>query len=447
MDSEFHSRECEMINNSIINRPHFYLKKNEVVSGPFGSTLRSDSYLDEGVPFIRIENIKGGFSIDKNEMIYISPEDNRRLSNSQLFLDDLILSKVGHSIGYFARIDDTIVSCNISENNIGIKLRNYDVATKHFILTYLNTDLAKKLVLRRKSGNAQPKLNVNDITFIPIPILTSSFKEAISNIVVKSSLTQKKAIDLYNKSEIDLLQHFNMNFNNNRFPIGYTSTLGSVKKTGRLDAEYYQPQFEYLYNEIRKKQTKQLKNIVSIQKSIEPGSDYYLEDGVPFVRVADITKFGISVPSIYLDNDTFADVIRPKKDTILLSKDGSIGIAYKIEKDEDFITSGAILHLHVDDKSVLPDYLTLVINSKVVQMQAERDAGGSIIQHWKPSEISTVIIPILPMEEQLEISNKVQESFMLRRESKRLLDIAKQAVEIAISENEETALNFLKDNG
>lgn len=53
----------------------------------------------------------------------------------------------------------------------------------------------------------------------------------------------------------------------------------------------------------------------------------------------------------------------------------------------DVITSGAIIHLTVTDKEVLPDYLTLVINSVVVKLQAERDAGGSIIQHWKPSEI------------------------------------------------------------
>ena len=183
-----------------------------------------------------------------------------------------------------------------------------------------------------------------------------------------------------------------------------------------------------------------------MQKSIEPGSDYYLKEGVPFVRVADLTKFGVIEPSIYLDKDIFKEVIRPKQDTILMSKDGSIGIAYKVEKDEDFITSGAILHLQIINDSILPDYLTLVLNSKIVQMQAERDSGGSIIQHWKPSEISNVVIPILPMEKQLEISQLVQESFRLRSESKRLLNVAKTAVEIAISENEETALNYLKEN-
>jgi len=121
--------------------------------------------------------------------------------------------------------------------------------------------------------------------------------------------------------------------------------------------------------------------------------------------------------------------LQPKKDTILLSKDGSVGIAYKIEQDLDVITSGALLHLTVTNNDFLPDYVTLVVNSEVVKMQAERDAGGSIIQHWKPSEIEQVIIPKVPMPTQQQISALIQESFVLRKESERLLAEAKEMVE------------------
>lgn len=93
------------------------------------------------------------------------------------------------------------------------------------------------------------------------------------------------------------------------------------------------------------------------------------------------------------------------------------------------------MHLNVTDKEVLPDYLTLVINSVVVKLQAERDAGGSIIQHWKPSEIEKVIIPILAMEEQIKISQLIQQSFSLRRESEILLTKAVSIVENTIDEN------------
>ena len=112
----------------------------------------------------------------------------------------------------------------------------------------------------------------------------------------------------------------------------------------------------------------------------------------------------------------------------------------------NFISSSGVLHLTVKDNAVLPDYLTLVLNSKIVRLQAERSAGGSIIQHWKQSEIENVSIPILPMSSQQKIAAKVRESFALRAESKRLLDLAKHAVEVAIEQGEEKAMEVLGEN-
>ena len=133
----------------------------------------------------------------------------------------------------------------------------------------------------------------------------------------------------------------------------------------------------------------------------------------------------------------------PTKDTILLSKDGTVGIAYKIKNETEMITSGALLHLSIKKDDVLPEYLTLVLNSLIVQLQAQRDAGGSIIQHWKPSEIQEILIPIIDISVQKQIEEKIKKSFLLKEESKQLLDLAKKAVEIAIEKDENEAMEFI----
>ena len=157
LDSVFFSKEALLIDDKIKSLPYFTLKTSEVVSGPFGSSLKSEAYLSEGdVPFVRIENIRGGFDINTDNIIYISHKDNNRIKNSQLKTNDIILSKVGNSIGFFARVDESIGVCNISENNIGIKMSEYSDIEKHYILTYLNCFYAKKLVLRRTSGTPSP---------------------------------------------------------------------------------------------------------------------------------------------------------------------------------------------------------------------------------------------------------------------------------------------------
>lgn len=403
--------------------------------------------MSNGIPFIRIENIKGGFDIDDAELIYISEFDHKRLSNSALKVDDLILSKVGNSIGYFARVDELINECNISENNIGIKLHSFPHERKHYILTYLNTHYANKLVLRRRSGNAQPKLNVGDLTYIPIPLFSADLELKMSELVMRSKYTIELSKSAYRDAENILLNKLDL------IEWRIPSKTQSVKKvsesfieSGRLDAEYYQPKYDELFALLGVYDTKTLSEIVSIKKSIEPGSEAYQTDGIPFIRVANLSKFGISDTDVYLSAEEYGDTIRPEKDTILLSKDGSVGIACKVEKDTDIITSGAILHLTVKDDSVIPDYLTLALNSIIVKMQAERDAGGSVIQHWKPSEIEKVVIPILDNEAQVQITEKVQESFALRRESAQLLELAKTAVEIAIEQGEDKAMELLCSN-
>ena len=83
-------------------------------------------------------------------------------------------------------------------------------------------------------------------------------------------------------------------------------------------------------------------------------------------------------------------------------------------------------------------------DGKVVRLQAERSAGVSIIQHWKQSEIENVSIPLLPMSLQQKISAKIRESFALRAESKRLLDLAKHAVELAIEQGEDKTMEAVR---
>jgi restriction endonuclease S subunit len=85
--------------------------------------------------------------------------------------------------------------------------------------------------------------------------------------------------------------------------------------------------------------------------------------------------------------------------------------------------------LTVKNKDVLPEYLTLALNSKVVQQQAERDAGGSIILHWRINEIENVVVPVVDYKIQQQIAELIEKSFYLCGESKRLLNEAKDMVE------------------
>lgn len=298
------------------------------------------------------------------------------------------------------------------------------------LVAFLNSKFGRKEIERFSMVGNQANFSPAKFREINIPILPENIQSKIEEVLYKAFSLLEKANALYDKGEKYLKLKLNiLTETNGNVVTNIKSLKESLETSGRLDAEFYQPKFDKLSDYLSKNKTEKLGKLVYIQKSIEPGSEEYRKDGIPFIRVADLSKFGLSKGEIKLDKNSYSDVIKPRKDTILLSKDGSVAIAYKVTEDLDVITSSAILHLTIKDKSILPDYLTLILNSDIVKLQAERDAGGSILQHWKPSEIKNVEIPILPKDEQEYLADIISESFKLREESYRLQNQAVNIVE------------------
>ena len=130
------------------------------------------------------------------------------------------------------------------------------------------------------------------------------------------------------------------------------------------------------------------------------------------------------------------DGFEPKKGEILLTKDATPGIAYVLKHDIEGIISGGVLRLKLKSKDIEDEFLALYLNSIIGRMQPERDAGGSVIAHWKPEQIKNVMVPILPKPIQEKISKLVRESFESRKKSKELLEEAKRKVEKLIEQGE-----------
>lgn len=394
--------------------------------------------------WVRIQNLDANNFEEKIK--YVTKHSYEFLSKSKLSGDELLISKTGEYLGKAYIFKPTKQErYTLADNIFLIRLKNEEY--KEFLYTYINSNIGRRLMLRWSQGTGQPTIIKDSLRMLLTPKFTSFFNKKISYLVNESLECGKRSFEEYQNAINILNQNIDIKIEEiDKFNIKKFSDLYL-----RMDAEYYQHKYDELFDILNCFKTLALggeNGLVSIIKSIEPGSESYVEEGIPFIRVSDIDKFGISNATIKLSKDFIVNIeeLYPKKDTILLSKDGSVGIAYKIEEDIESVTSSALLHLTVRDQNIiLPDYLTLVLNSPIVQLQAERDCNGAIIQHWKPSDIEKVLIPILDMLIQQKIADKVQESFRLRRASKRLLDVAVKSVEMAIETDEETALKWLEN--
>ena len=451
IDSEYFKKSHLDFLNWIVKKDFSILEDIGDVKGGKRLPL-GEEFSDVGIPYIRAEDNKKGF-VDYNQSPRISEALHSRLKQYQTTYNDILLTNVGNSIGDVGIIKFFLEKCNLTENCIKI----VDICNQNpnYIFSFLNSKYGMIQIKRETVGTAQPKLAIERIRQFKIPILLEDFQNKIEELVKLSYQKLETSKALYTEAETILLDELGLvDFEPSQEAVNIKSLKNSFVETGRLDAEYYQLKYEEIIERVKSKPFDKLDNIVNIKKSIEPGSDNYSDDGVDFVRVSNITKFGLSKPDIKIPYSFFGGYLnlqhwQPTKDTILLSKDGTVGIAYKIKGQTDIVTSGALLHLTVMNNlkdEILSEYLTLVLNSKIVSMQAERDAGGSIIQHWKPSEIKEVIIPKVDISIQQQIEEKVQESFRLKKQSEELLEVAKRSVEIAIEQDEAVALRYIQSN-
>lgn len=396
-------------------------------------------------------NIRHNF-IDWNIQKYVDNESHQLLVKSHCKKGQVLVTMAGEYLGRVAVYDkDFVCSSNQAIAKITIKKGE----NPYMISTFLNSKFGQNQINRFKTLTGQPNINMSLIKELLVPTFENKISSEIEKVVKKSEFKRNASFETYAKAETILLEEIGLvNFELSKEPVNIKNFKESFGLTKRLDAEYYQIKYEQVIEKIVAQKHDSLVNIVEISKSIEPGSDHYSdENGLPFYRVSDYNKFGLSKPDKELSNTFVAEnkdqleKLKPKKGTILFSKDGSVGTAYLLRDDLDGITSSAILHLQIKHiKEIIPEYLTLALNSKLVQMQAERDAGGSIILHWRKEEIEQVVVPIINFKKQEQIAELVEESFKLKVESERLLEVAKKAVEMAIEADEATAIKFIKDN-
>ena len=216
-------------------------------------------------------------------------------------------------------------------------------------------------------------------------------------------------------------------------PVGYIANFSEALISRRIDADYFQTPFRQIDDHLDKYPTAQLHTLVDIVKGIEVGSGAYQTEGHPFLRVSNVKQTGIELgpgdkyisPTLYAALQSY----RPQIGELLLTKDGSPGVAMAVDQVCNGIISGGVVRLMPKTDSIPVEYLALAINSRACRMQIERECSGALILHWKPALIRKLRIPVLPAPVMGKIAELVTEAKRARRKSNELLDQAKTRVE------------------
>jgi len=393
----------------------------------------------------------------ENDVKYVSEHAYNFLKKTKVFGGEIIINKIGNAGKvYLVPPLDKKISLGMNQ----FMIRPKDNLNNYFLYVFLVCKYGRLLLEQRITGAVPLSIDKESVRSVPVPILKNEFQKIIQNIVERHFSLSNRGKDFYSQAEQLLLSELGLLDWRPKHELAFVKNFSNAKNSDRFDAEYFQPKYEEIVEAVKKykggpasaKATAgkfdELGNLVKIKKSVEPGSEAYQENGIPFVRVSNLSKFELSDNNQQFILEELYDELKthqPKKSEILLSKDATPGMAYFLnEEPQKMIVSGGILRLKMDSKQILPEYLTLVLNSVIVQKQIERDAGGSIINHWRPDQVKATLIPILKEDKQKEIKKLIEKSFNDRKLSKSLLAIVKRGVEMAIEKDEKEAEKWIK---
>ncbi len=397
-------------------------------------------YRTEGVPLIRTTQIKTSIS-NENDLIFIDElEHQKNHSKTELLPGDIVFTKIGAGIGDVAVLNNNYPFYNFSQNVAGLSIRRENI-DPYYLLANLISEIGREQILRYMMPSGQGKLELKDIKKILIPRFPDD-EAKIADLVRNAERRIKDSLDLYSQATQlldDALGLKSIEFKKEK---SYTASFSEVVSNNRADADYYQTKYRQLAGHLESINTVRLGSISTITKGLEVGSAAYAESGPLFIRVSNLNREGFVQGNSdkYISQSLYISLksYQPKIGDVLLTKDGTIGTCFVVDETIEGIISSGILNLSVTNTEIPKEYLALVINSKVCSMQASRDCSGALILHWKPEEIRKLRIPILSDHLMKQIAELAYNSKVARKESKLLLEQAKQQVETLIEQAAQT---------
>jgi hypothetical protein len=404
------------------------------------------------IPFIRSGNVGDTF-INENDLEFISSEAHYNLDKSITKLHDVMMARKG-KIGGASIILENQVNFNCNENVIKLTIRDQKKINPFYFTVFFNSKYGKKQVERLATGNVQPWVSIFQIRKLKFKNASETFSKLIQSTIEKASSNINESRSIIEKTSSDLLSLFNLkNWQPNKESITIKKLSNSFLSTGRLDAEFYQPFYDEIEHILKSKGYALLENICSeINYGTVPTSPY-TEDGtgIPYIKGTNFKNTLIESEGLdhITDTDELSERFYTKEGDIIISQMGTVGDTGVVEKhQEGWLFASFTIRVRIKDKKNFdPHFVAFYIQHIAKPYYLHRFiAQASVRQNTDLPTIKNLYVPKIPIDIQKEISKQIKQSFQLRQDSSKLIDIAKLAVEIAIEQDEKTAMKFIKDN-
>jgi len=137
--------------------------KEDIVDGPFGANLKREHYQPEGVPVLKIQNIKP-FNITLKKMDFVTTEKYEELKRHSYRSGDIIMTKLGDPLGESAIVDDIEGGLIVADL---VRIRAQKIDTK-YLCYHLNSPVTNSYINAQQKGTTRPRVRISVVRELPI---------------------------------------------------------------------------------------------------------------------------------------------------------------------------------------------------------------------------------------------------------------------------------------
>ena len=350
-----------------------------------GDWIESKDQSDSGIRLIQTGNIGNGEFLYKNDKAkYISEDTFKRLNCTEVFPNDILISRLPEPVGRGCIIPDigermiTAVDCTICRVNAKLIDRKY-------FCYFLESNTYKTQLEQHVTGTTRKRISRKNLSSVEIDIP----EQAKQKEIVYKLDRVKKIIQNYNR-ELDLLDEAVRA----RFVEMFGDPVINPKgwETTSIGDECYY---------IKDGPHKSLPDI---------GRD---NGGHPFISVRNIVNGYIDFSDArYISDEDYYDSIKkchPEKGDMLYSKGGTTGIAKLIDIDEPFANWVHVAVLKFDKSRLNGIFFENMLNGDYCYSQSQRLTKGIVNRDLVLSAMAQIKFYCPPLELQNQFASFVEE--------------------------------------
>ncbi len=349
---------------------------DEISMGPFGSNIKVECFVDDGVPVLNGSNLEG-YELKEDSFRYVTEEKADSLNKANAYRGDVVITHRG-TLGQIVFIPQASKYERYVISQSQFRIRCNDKILPEYMVYYFHTRIGQHKLLSNASQVGVPALARPSTTFQKIDIEIPDIETQKRIVAVLQRIHDKIAI--------------NTAINENLEQQIQTILLNLIKADSENDSIETVKLGDYLY----------IKGRIG-WKGLK--KDEYLESSdYRIINGESLTKDGIDWGKAgYISAERYDESpeIMLQIGDILLSKDGTIGkIGYVDRLDSpSTVASGIFVIRNIKPDIISTQFIYYLLKSKLFTAFIASRTEGSVIPHLYQKDFMEFMIPLPNAEE------------------------------------------------